>query len=368
MRLKAIFSEAMRNIGGGTARAFAMFVGVALVGTLLGGYEAMSVIALESDAVTRISAYADVSTVVGGEVDGTACDRLSTVGGDAGAARTGPSLSGAMRVGDQVTPLSTPGRDLSSYEVTPGMTGLLVAGDANLEADASGVWVSEDIAEDFGLATGGRLATDKGEIDIAGVFSWPNDGRDTRFAYALIVPVSASGQTFEECWAKQWPSGGGLDDLLLSTVVVSSGDTRSSVGVTQLNKGFDAHYDARSSYLTRMTRFTPWLALAVGVLLGVISVRRRRLEYAGALHSGQSKGAQLLGIACETLVWSGAGLACSCSLLVAYGIRASRSDPGAVIAASLRSPAALFAGTLIAALAVGLLIRESQLFRFFKRR
>ena len=49
----------------------------------------------------------------------------------------------------------------------------------------------------------------------------------------------------------------------------------------------------------------PWVGLAIGVLVGVFGVRRRRLEYAGALHSGQSKGCAVAGYWCGTGVWAG---------------------------------------------------------------
>ena len=137
MRLGSVLSEALRNIGSGVSRAFAMFLAVLLSGTLLGGYEAMTVIDLESQAVQRINAYADVNAIVGGTVDGTACDRLS----DAGDGMTG-TLAGAMRAGKQVVPLATPGKDISSYDVTPGMI-RLIAG--NAKADVSGVWVPRDV-------------------------------------------------------------------------------------------------------------------------------------------------------------------------------------------------------------------------------
>ena len=195
MRLGSVLSEALRNIGSGVSRAFAMFLAVLLSGTLLGGYEAMTVIDLESQAVQRINAYADVNAIVGGTVDGTACDRLS----DAGDGMTG-TLAGAMRAGEQVVPLATPGKDISSYDVTPGMI-RLIAG--NAKADVSGVWVPRDVAKDFGLAVGSALRTREGTTRVAGVFDWPNDGRDTRFAYAFIVPVSASASTFNECWVKR---------------------------------------------------------------------------------------------------------------------------------------------------------------------
>lgn len=322
MRLGSVLSEALRNIGSGVSRAFAMFLAVLLSGTLLGGYEAMTVIDLESQAVQRINAYADVNAIVGGTVDGTACDRLS----DAGDGMTG-TLAGAMRAGEQVVPLATPGKDISSYDVTPGMI-RLIAG--NAKADVSGVWVPRDVAKDFGLAVGSALRTREGTIRVAGVFDWPNDGRDTRFAYAFIVPVSASASTFNECWVKRWPADGQMENLLYATLVAGSGS--SNAGVTQVNKGFDAHYDAR------------------------------------ALHSGQSKGAQLLGIGVETGVWAGLATFASCALLLAYAVRMSRSDWAAVLAAAVRTPLAVFAGVMVASLFAGLLIRESQLFRFFKKR
>lgn len=46
--------------------------------------------------------------------------------------------------------------------------------------------------------------------------------------------------------------------------------------MTQVNKSFDSHYDAQVSYGQRMTRWMPWLGLAVGLMFGAFSVRRRR--------------------------------------------------------------------------------------------
>ena len=85
----------------------------------------------------------------------------------------------------------------------------LIAG--NAKADVSGVWVPRDVAKDFRLAVGSALRTREGTTRVAGVFDWPNDGRDTRFAYAFIVPVSASASTFDECWVKRWPADGQME-------------------------------------------------------------------------------------------------------------------------------------------------------------
>ena len=296
MRLGSVLSEALRNIGSGVSRAFAMFLAVLLSGTLLGGYEAMTVIDLESQAVQRINAYADVNAIVGGTVDGTACDRLS----DAGDGMTG-TLAGAMRAGEQVVPLATPGKDISSYDVTPGMI-RLIAG--NAKADVSGVWVPRDVAKDFGLAVGSALRTREGTTRVAGVFDWPNDGRDTRFAYAFIVPVSASASTFDECWVKQWPADGQMENLLYATLVAGSGS--SNAGVTQVNKGFDAHYDARASYVNRSTRWMPWVGLAIGVLVGVC----------GCVAFGAVEGCAVAGYWCGDRCLGRAGYVCFVCVVV----------------------------------------------------
>ena len=104
------------------------------------------------------------------------------------------------------------------------------------------------------------------------------------------------------------------------------------------------------------------------VVFGAFSVRRRRLEYAGALHSGQSKGAQLLEITAETMIWSGLACASSVALLSAYCVRMSSADAMTVWLGAMRTPCAIFAGVMVSSMLVGMTIRETQLFRFFKQR
>lgn len=361
MRLGSVFSEAIRNIGSGVARPILMFLVVLVSGGLLAGYTLAEVIGLERQAGERILTAADVKAIIGGTVDGMACDRLAeTV--------DGPSSSGALAAGEQVTPLSTPGRSLSSYRVTSGMIALISSMTGGAKADSSGVWVSAAVAEDFGLSVGGEMATDKGTMRVAGVYEWPNDGRDTRLAYAVLIPSSPDGDGFEECWARQWPVSDQTDELLYSVVIVHGTAESSTAGITRINNIVDSQWDATAAYKARLTRYMPLVASIVGMLIGVLSVRRRRLEYSGALHSGQSKGAQLLTIAVETVVWAGlANIACV-FLIAAVAARLAPSDPAAVFLAAARVPSALFAGVLLAALATGLTIRETQLFWYFKHR
>lgn len=381
MRISSIVSEALRNIASGTSHAVLMTLAVFICSSLLGGYEMTSVLTLEQQAADRIQADADVTMLVGTAADGTACDNLAMIAGDKStAAGNAPSISGALRDGPQITPTSTPGRDVTSYEVTPGLIRLFAEHEINRNdnesdknapsrtIDTTGIWIPYDLANDFGLSAGSRFETTTGTATVAGVYQWPNDGRDTRLAYAVIIPVSASDGTFDECWAKQWPISDDTDRLLYSTAIVATGSGQSSAGTTQLNKGFDSRYDAYDSYRTRMTKWLPIPGLAIGILLGTLSVYRRRLEYAGALHSGQTRGAQLLGIALETTIWAGLGTICTVTVLAAVGYRYSIADPTAVVIAVERAPIAMLSGTMVSAICTGLCVRESQLFHYFKTR
>lgn len=361
MRLRSIFSEAMRNIGSGTAHALALFLVVLLGGALLGGYEAYTVVAMERESLTRVRAMADVDSVIGGTVDGSACDRLTRATDGAIA------QAGAMRAGAEITVLSTPNNALQSYEVTPGMLSLIASdGTATDSIDTSGIWVPTDVARDFGLTIGSTLSTSHGEATVAGIYSWPNDGRDTRFAYTFLVPRAASQGTYNECWVRQWPRSEAASSLLYSTLEVGEGSGQA--GVTSLNKGFDSHYDPYATYMGRMTHWIPYLSILIGVAIGVLAVRVRRLEYAAALHSGESKPAQLLGICVEVLVWAGLGALSACALICAYCARMAIGDVASVMLASCRAPLAMCSGTFVGAIAMGMTMRQSQLFRLFKRR
>ncbi|MUH59785.1 hypothetical protein [Bifidobacterium canis] len=360
MRLRSILSESLRNIGSGTAHAFILFLGVLLCGVLFGGYEAYSVIAMEREALTRVQAMADVDMVVGAEVDGAACDRLAT--------STGGALqqSGAVRAGAEVAPVSTPGKTLQTYEVTAGMLALVASNEGDATVDTSGIWVPTDVATDFGLSVGSLLHTDHGSSTVSGIYDWPNDGRDTRFAYTFLIPQPASAKTFSECWVRQWPRSEANSQLLYATLNSNGSDERA--GIMSINKGFDAHYNANAAYMARITRWIPYLALMLGVIIGIFAVRRRRLEYAGALHSGETKGAQLLTIGIETIIWAGLGSLSAFALINAYCLRMAPADAAAVIASASRAPLAVFAGALLASIISGTAIRQSQLFKLFKQR
>lgn len=359
MRLSSICSEAWRNLTCGTAKLALMVLVTLSLGLLTGGYEVLTITGLQNQAKTRVQADADVTILLGDSIDGVTCERLTQAGG-------GPNYAGAIRKGPQITPLATPGMDLASFQVSAGLLSILAAGSSK-PVNPTGVWVSRSLAHDFGLSVGSMLPTDYGNAHIAGIFDWPNDGRDTRLAYALVTPVATSVGNFQECWAKQWPRSPDLDALMRVAQPVGDRDDKAGA-TTSLNKGFDAHYNGLASYRARLTRWMPYLSLALGTLFGIWTVVRRRLEYAGALHVGEDKSSQLLTIGVETLVWLTLGTAAAIGILTALSYVLAPAGAVQVLLTALRSPLTLDMGTMLGALGAGVLIRESQLFHYFKTR
>jgi len=58
----------------------------------------------------------------------------------------------------------------------------------------------------------------------------------------------------------------------------------------------------------------------------------------------------------------------SAALLSAYCVRMSSADAMTVWLGAMRTPCAIFAGVMVSSMLVGMTIRETQLFRFFKQR
>lgn len=360
MRLRCVCSEAHRNLSLGVTHALVFLMVMLAAALLLGGYDALSIIALQNQAVARISSLADVHDVLGGSVDGAACDGLSRNS-------NGVRESGALRSANSVIPLATPRQEVPVYQVTPGMIQLIADSQrsSSMAADSTKVWVSTDLADLFGITEGSVLPTNDGAVTVGGVYKWPNDGRDTRLSFAFVVPVNETDGQFQECWAEQWPVDDQLDALLYTTVVADQ--SAQNVGVLSMNNSY-SQWDSEAAYRSRTTRIAPWIGLGVGVACGAIAVIRRRLEYAGALHAGQSRGSMLLGVALETLTWAGLAAISAGMLLAGLCERMCPADTTTVMQQCVRVPVAMLAGALVAALLCGVCIRESRLLKYFKSR
>ncbi|GHC73246.1 hypothetical protein GCM10007079_07010 [Nocardiopsis terrae] len=355
MRPSAILSEAWRNLATGTSRAAVFGLGLAVVCGALAVADARNIVALEQRAAEFVASGASVRVLSAeSSVNGSSCDALSGVPGVGGA--------GALRERAALRLDAMPDNPLPAYTVTPGLAAVLGVETVTAE----GVWLSEETARTLEATPGQSLGTAEGALTVAGTFPYPDDGRDVRPGYAALVP-SADTDPFDECWARVWPPSESTQELLLSAVAADSpADTALTTG--QLNASLGETFDGAAEFSDRITRFVPPATALAGLLLGFVSVRLRRLEFASALHVGQSRRSQLVTALLETGVWSTSGLVLAGCALVLASHAGNPGEPGAVLAVSgpglVAAVPACLAGAALALAGV----RERHLFRYFKER
>jgi hypothetical protein len=288
-----------------------------------------------------------------GQVDGRGCDALwgtSTI-----------QASGAMREMAPITVEEAPLVPMTAYEVSLGFGAIIGIENQQL----GGVWMEAGLAQLLGIGPGGALTTKNGPLPVAAVYDWPNDGRDIRFGFAILVPVAAD-RLFDECWIRAWPLVDENEKLLRSTLVVTSESYPVLIG--QVNRNFGVSMDANQLYVERITWHIIWVGPLVLALIGFVATWRRRLEYSAALHAGQGRGAFMLGVVIETGVWVifGTVLALMVSLVVIRVIGLNETWPvwlsGAIVAWWV------VVGALLGAVGAAVMIREKGLFQFFKTR
>ncbi|HEX8628650.1 MAG TPA: hypothetical protein VF755_10820 [Catenuloplanes sp.] len=355
MRARSILSEAYRNVVTGTTRALLLGILLAAVSAGLAIVDARSIIDIERRAAAFVSAGASVRVLVARQAtDAAACERLDAV--------TGIRSAGALRQADAVVLRAMVANPIQAYAVTPGLIEVL-GGDP---ATAAGAWIPVQLARTLGVRPGQELVTTAGTVSVAGVYDYPDDGRDSRLTYAALLPEPATG-TFDECWADVWPLSATRDKLLYSALTVDSTATE-PVTIGQLNTGSGTRFDGLGEFAGRPTRYAlPGCALT-GLLLGFVAIRLRRLEIAAALHLGQSRRALLATLLIETAAWSLIGLVLAACALVFGVLLGGAAGPLEVYLIDVRGPAAAALATLAGTVLASWTVRERQLFGYFKDR
>lgn len=289
MRFASILSEAWRNVATGAGKCMRL----ALITTALIGGIAIAEVAATQQMVDRVHIYesagGNITTITSnGAVSGAACESLASV--------PGVRSSGAMRSSDlSELPLGAlPDGNVQRYAVSPGFMDVLGA-----RTSATGVLLPHQLADTLGLRTGDHFFSAAGDqIDVAGVYSFPNDGRAANLANAILEPGIAHGP-FDQCWVLTRPYNPaivGLANMVLwvnapegSTIQVNS--LNSSVGTAPGAKEFDH----------RITSYG-WLAsFGAGLIAAAAVIWQRRKVLAINRHYGVSKPAQLLQVLTEVL-------------------------------------------------------------------
>ncbi|WP_160159411.1 hypothetical protein [Actinomyces culturomici] len=358
MTRRALAREAWRDMTSGTA-----WIGVwsLVVSLLIGGGIALDlrVIAREAQAAQNYQrAMASVRVVESTRaIDGAGCRALARVEGVAGAV--------AMRKADQsLTPAAMPSSSLQTWEYAGDIGGVF---DMASLSPGVGVVLAEQVGDALGLAAGGELAlADGSSARVQGVYRWDEtDGRRTGFAYSALVPVPAGG-VFDACWVRLWPLKPEVDSLM-RTSVIPSGENQ-QVETYSVNASLGSSFDGQARYFGRITAPIMWALGAGSLVVGALSVRRRRLELASDLHAGVGRADLLAKLLAHAVV---IGVASSVLVLPALSwaiLRAPAGDRGDLWAHAGLLGAVGFAGLVLGALAAGLLVRETKLFDYFKAR
>lgn len=354
--MRWVVAEAVRNLASGTTRASRYACLLALVLAALAVAEVTAVDAI----VSRAAAYRDsggsvITLEAAGRVDGAACDALGEV----------PEVraAGALRVEPaSLVASALPRGPIATYAVT---SGLLDVVHTRREA-TTGVALSRQVVQSLGLTTGSSVVTTSGTTAVHGVYDWPDDGRRSGLGFAALVPMRST-ETFDQCWVDAWPVPANLQ-VAIRTTVLPDPSGSAQVSVSRLNTTLGTTFEGDQLYAQRVTRHA-WLAgLLAGALLGLVSVRTRRLELASARHVGARASDQQKQILIESATWVLAAAVLAAAAVVVVVSRSSGGDHRALLTGALHVTAPSLVATLLGAQVAVVSTRERHLFRYFKHR
>jgi hypothetical protein len=368
MKTGSIISEAWRNIASGTTRAVTYTLTLFVVAVTIAFFDLATIINLQNEAAQWSSSGANINILPAeNQINPASCENLSHTAGTDSDARHGSkppiSASGALSAGGDITVKAMQSAPLPSYAVTPSLAEVL-----KLESDAipaPGVWVSSQLAHTMKISRGDALDTIQGPMQIAGVFQWPDDSRDQRIAYAVLIP-SASTKPYDECWASITPSNQQAADLL-RTSAIAVPNAATTTQVKQLNNALGAGFDGWSQYQHRASRVTLLATPITALMIGFIAIRSRRVEIADDLHSGIPRTSLWVTSTLETFAWSIPAIGAASATL--YLGAAHLSDQANAFDLLFTESTALIASLITAQFGAAIAlstIKEAQLFKYFK--
>ncbi|SEA32987.1 hypothetical protein [Leifsonia sp. 21MFCrub1.1] len=345
--------EVWRDLVTGTARARGFAIAAAIIMVLAATAELMSIQQLAEQAQEFDRSGASISIVEDkAKIDGGRCDDLARL----------PDVraAGAIRATTEtIKPTVLPSAPLPLFDASPGYAAVIGS-----DPRTAGVLLGAEASEALGISETGMISATSGSVPVAGTYAYPDDGRRPGFSYAAIAPGN-SDAPFDECWVHTWPVKD-VTSALLGTVR-AGGPESDQPKISQLNTTHGESFDGEALFDSRLTRFSGALTATAGFVLGLMSVRVRKLSLASALHAGVSKRA-LFGIAMmETAVWSAGSMMFGLAIieLIAAAVVGGEANVflAGLFAALPLLPAAL-AGVWIGVAT----IKEDHLFDYFKSR
>lgn len=357
MRTTEVLREAWRDIASGAGAAV---VCAGVLAVLVAGVVGVRTVAVADDvrAAARwvVSGAATQVFTAAGRIDGRACAALAD--------EPDVLAAGAFRkTEDGMVVAALPGTSIPTYEVTGGATALF--GVAGTTGD-TGVLVAPEVAEVLGVGPGQQIATPDGPVPVAGVYAYPDDGRDPELSYAVLAPTVDDGAPFDACWATVWPQDETAVSALRRTLLTATGSEdgeRSTLG--QLNPRSGTAFLPSDPPAPGLLES---VALALGLVVGCAAVLRRRLSIASDRHVGVRVAAQALGIAVQHLAWGAvaAALALAVSVVLVRGLPPGDGLP--VVADGAVLCVLGLVGAVTGGAAAVPLVRERALHRYFRTR
>ncbi len=355
MKFSAIWRESVRNTKTGTARAgtFAVLLAAVMGGAVAADLHTVVQISAEGERF-RNSGAATYTMAAAARIDGNACERLADIEGivDAGALRH--SQAHVITTTLRTSPIAT-------FEVTPLFPALLGA-----TTTGAGPLAGPELVETLGPSARATIETLAGPIQVGGTYRYPADGRRAGFGYALLEPVTSTG-LFDECWVNIWPSQDDLSQLLFSTLREGT-DSQQSPELSQLNTSHGSEFNGAELLKGRITRLAAPVCASVGVLLGMVAVRLRRVQIASALHAGVSRRSQILMLNLEAIAWALPAAVLATAAALALERQALPDVKAVLLLLAVRATCAGALGVLSGTTFAVALVRESHLFRYFKTR
>lgn len=357
MRLRSILSEALRNIASGTTRAgtFALILLILGAGLLAADIAETRSLIAEAGHYQGVGA-STVTLTAPDRVDGQRCESLNGL----------PGVQGAGAMKPSALPLSLaalPGAPMAQFEVTRSFSDVL-----GMSAVSSpGILISEEVSTAVQRSRGDDLPLDGATARIQGVFAYPTDGRRPGMGWAALVPSTAR-ERFDECWVRQWPEDPLLRTHLLQVVMPGTASDGEEAVIAQLNATLGTRFTGAERFEQRLLRLVPVSLYLSALLLGMVSVRLRRLELASNLHAGARRRDIQTQIIWETVAWSGPAAIGAFGAAVLMAAPVGQADRLALIAEGGNGAVAVLAGCIAGAWTMAATIRQRHFFTYFKDR
>jgi len=203
---------------------------------------------------------------------------------------------------------------------------------------------------------------------VRGTYAYPDDGRRAGIGYAVLAPTPAVGLV-DECRITVWPPSQERARLLWSTLRDGGPDDAEDPRVQQLSTRHGQTFTGGTEHDARVSRFAPIIAGAAAAAVGLVAVRRRRLEVAGALHLGCSSSALLTQMLLEALTAVSAAAALTgAGTVVLLASPVGALDPGALGRVAFSCVLLMACGHALGVAIGTLAVRERHLFRYFRHR